>query len=377
MNVLQVLPALGSGGVERSTLEIASALRQAGHGAQIASSGGPLTQPIRNMGGVCHTLPMASKNPIVWRVTARALTAIIRDQKIDIVHVRSRAPAFPARWAVKRANKWGANVSFVTTYHGIYNANSSLKRRYNAVMTQADAVIANSSSTRDHIVKEHGLSQEAIDVIPRGVELSRFPLDISPNRIDTIRAHWGVEPHEKVLLLPGRLTRWKGQIEAIKAMKGIDNLTLVIQGDSQGREAYLSELKRLAAELPEGRVRFAAPHEDMAASYAASFGAMSASQEPEAFGRVTAEACAMGKPVIATAHGGSIEILDGGRLGLMVPPGNIEAMHDQIAVLAAMRPEQASTFAQPAQSRARSLFTTEAMCAATLAVYSRLLEAKK
>jgi len=376
MNILQVLPALGSGGVERSTLEIATALRQAGHGAQVASAGGPLVDPIRAMGGICHTLPMASKNPLMWRVTAAALTAIIRDQNIDIVHVRSRAPAFPSRWAVKRAKRWGKTVPLVTTYHGIYNANSTLKRRYNAVMTQADAVIANSSFTRDHIVKEHGLPADAIDVIPRGVELARFPLNISQSRIDAIRTHWGVTPDERVLLLPGRITRWKGQLEAVQAMKNIENLTLVIQGDLQGRDGFMQNLREAASLLPAGKIKFAAPHDDMAASYKASFGVLSASQEPEAFGRITAEACAMGKPVIATAHGGSIEILDGGKLGLMVPPGNIEALNNQIVALADMRPEQAESFAKPAQARARSLFTTEAMRSATLALYSRLLERK-
>jgi len=335
MNILQVLPALGSGGVERSTLEIATALRQAGHGAQVASAGGPLVDPIRAMGGICHTLPMASKNPLMWRVTAAALTAIIRDQNIDIVHVRSRAPAFPSRWAVKRAKRWGKTVPLVTTYHGIYNANSTLKRRYNAVMTQADAVIANSSFTRDHIVKEHGLPADAIDVIPRGVELARFPLNISQSRIDAIRTHWGVTPDERVLLLPGRITRWKGQLEAVQAMKNIENLTLVIQGDLQGRDGFMQNLREAAPTSTRSR--------------------------PAAR---------------AAARALSIEILDGGKLGLMVPPGNIEALNNQIVALADMRPEQAESFAKPAQARARSLFTTEAMRSATLALYSRLLERK-
>lgn len=374
ITVLQVLPALGAGGVERTTLEIATALRGKGWGAQVASAGGPLVEPIRAMGGVCHTLPMGSKNPLVWTATAATLTAIIRSQDIDIVHVRSRAPAFPAGWAVKRAKRWGKDVKLVSTYHGIYNAKSNLKRRYNAVMTRADAVIANSEFTRDHIINEHGLSGDRIDVVPRGVELSRFPLDITLERISAMRAHWGVDDDARVLLLPGRLTRWKGQVEAIKAMGDINTLTLVIQGDAQGRDSYRVELQSLAKALPAGRVRFAGAHEDMAAAYAASFGVIIPSQDPEAFGRVTAEACAMGKPVIATAHGGAIEILDGGRLGLMAQPGSVESLAEQIATLAAMRPDQAKAFAEPAQARARSLYTTQAMCAATLAIYRRLVD---
>lgn len=374
ITVLQVLPALGSGGVERTTLEIATALRQRGWGAQVASRGGPLVAPIRDMGGVCHTLPMHSKNPLIWMASATALTAIIRDQNIDIVHVRSRAPAHPAGWAVKRARRWGSKVKLVSTYHGIYNARSNLKRRYNAVMTCADAVIANSEFTRDHIVSEHGLSPDSIDVVPRGVELSRFPLDVPRDRTDAIRTHWNVEAGERVLLLPGRLTRWKGQAEAIKAMADIDGLTLVIQGDAQGREGYRADLQSLADALPAGRVRFAYAHSDMAASYAASFGVIIPSQDPEAFGRVTAEACAMGQPVIATNHGGAVEILDGGTLGLMAEPGSVDSLAAQIKRLSAMSEAEATAFAQAAQARARSLYTTQAMCAATLDIYARLME---
>lgn len=377
MNVLQVLPSLGSGGVERTTLEIAQALLAAGHGAQVASAGGPLVPVIRGAGGVCHTLPMASKNPFMWRLTAAAITAIIRDQNIDIVHVRSRAPAFPARWAVLRANKRGHEVKLVTTYHGIYSAKSNLKRKYNAVMTQADAVIANSDYTRDHIMSEHGLLSDAIDVIPRGVDLSRFPLDISTARIAAIRAHWGVSADERVLLLPGRLTRLKGHVEAIAAMAQIGDMTLVIQGDGGGRDSYVSELRALIATLPAGRARIVAGHEDMAASYAASFGVLTVSQKPESFGRVTAEACAMGRPVIATNHGGYVEILDGGKLGLIAEPASVSSLTAQIRTLAAMSADQATAFAAPAQARARSIYTLEAMCGATLDVYARLMAQKR
>lgn len=377
MNVLQVLPALGSGGVERTTVEIADALIKKKHGAQIASRGGPLVTPLRDMGAVCHTLPMHSKNPFTWRLTAMALNAIIRSQNIDIVHVRSRAPAFPARWAVEKAKKRGHKVKLVTTYHGIYNAKSDLKRKYNAVMTRGDAVIANSDYTRDHIVAEHGMAASAIDVIPRGVNLDLFPTSMMGHFIDSTRARWGVGPDDRVLLLPGRLTRWKGQADAIKAMKGIDNLTLVIQGDAQGRDDYVKELHALADTLPQGRVIFSGPDSGMAASYAASFGVIVPSNQPEAFGRVTAEAAAMGKPVIATAHGGSIEILKAQTpetaLGLMATPGNIGSLNKQIKKLAAMSDDEARAFAKPAQARVREFYTTNAMCAATLSVYARLL----
>ncbi len=371
MNILQVLPALGAGGVERTTVDVARALKAAGHVPHVASAGGPLIADIEAMGGVHHTLPLASKNPVQWRKSARALADVIKMHDIDIVHARSRAPAYPAMWAVRKTG-----VKFLTTYHGIYNAGNALKRRYNSVMARGDLIIANSEFTKAHIIKEHGTDADKIIAIPRGVDLGQFTVDIPPARISAIRHHWGVEPAERVLLLPGRLTRWKGQDIAIKAMNGIKDLTLVIQGDAQGRDAYVSELKKLIAKT-DARILIAPPHSDMAAAYGASSGALSASTDPEAFGRVTAEACAMGVPVIATAHGGSLEILDGGAgkppLGLFAKPSDVESLHNQIETLSAMRPDQAKTFAVPAQARARTKFTNQAMCSATLDVYSRLI----
>lgn len=368
MKVLQVLPALGSGGVERTTLEMVEALTAAGHQAYVASSGGPLAAEIAAIGGEIFTLPLASKNPLIIRQTAKDLTHIIRNEAIDIVHARSRAPAYPARRA---ARKTGAK--FLTTYHGIYNAKSALKRKYNSVMASADHIIANSEFTKAHIIKEHGTDPSNITAIPRGVELARFPEWIEEDRLKAIRAHWDVSVNERVLLLPGRVTRWKGQIETIKAMKDIDNLTLVIQGDAQGRDNFMAELQALANELPKGRVKIVGPHNDMAAAYRASFGALNASSKPEAFGRVTAEASAMGVPVIVTAHGGSIEITDNGRTALMAVPGDAESLNAQIKTLAAMRPDQAAEFAKAGQMRARTLYTKRAMCAATLKVYEKLL----
>lgn len=372
MKILQVLPALGSGGVERTSVDIAQALVNKGYIPHVASFGGPLTADIQRMGGVHHALPLTSKNPFVWRRTAKSLAAIIRHHEIDIVHARSRAPAHPALWAARETG-----TKFLTTYHGIYNANSSLKRRYNSIMAKGDLVIANSEYTKDHIMKEHGLDEARIIAIPRGVDLAQFTLDVSSARVAALRTHWGVSADERVLLLPGRLTRWKGQDVAIKAMSGVTDLTLVIQGDAQGRDSYVNELKILIA-ASDARIIIAPPHSDMAAAYAASFAVVSASTDPEAFGRVTAEACAMGRPVIATRHGGSLEILDGGQgnppLGLFAKPNDSADLNVQIKTAAAMGPDQAAAFAQAAQLRARTKFTNSAMCSATLSVYRRLLK---
>lgn len=371
MRVLQVLPQLGSGGVERTAVDIARALRGAGHTPHVASAGGPRVQDIEDAGGVHHVLPLASKNPLIWRKTAAGLSQLIRSNAIDIVHARSRAPAHPAARAARREG-----VPFVTTYHGIYNEANRFKRRYNSIMARSDHVIANSEFTKAHIMKTHGTEAGKITAIPRGVDLSAFPTAVPAARTAAIRRHWGVADAERVLFLPGRLTRWKGQTDAIRAMRGISGLTLVIQGDAQGRAHYVSELKALIAQS-DARILLAGPHNDMAAAYAASFGVLSASNEPEAFGRVTAEGCAMGRPVIATAHGGSLEILEIGPkstpLGLIAQPGDIASLNAQIRTLWAMDETQARDFASKAQTRARTVFTNSAMCAATLTVYRTLL----
>jgi len=168
----------------------------------------------------------------------------------------------------------------------------------------------------------------------------------------------------------------KGHELAIAAMHDIQDLTLVIQGDVQGRENYKQALIHQAQALPDGRVKIVSAHDDMAAAYRAAFGVLSVSIKPESFGRVTAEACAMGVPVIASAHGGSIEITDNGKTALMCEPNDVASLHTQIKTLAAMRPGQAAEFAKAGQLRVRTLYTKRAMCDTTLRVYEKLLNLK-
>ena len=239
MNILQVLPELNAGGVERTTIEIAQALSAAGHVPHVASEGGRMEDELRAAGGVLHRLRMGSKNPLTLRSNTRALIKLIKGHKIDLVHARSRAPA----WAAKAAAE-AANIPFITTYHGIYNANSRLKRRYNAVMTKGDIVIANSNFTKNHIIKEHGTDPKKIIVIARGVDMKLFdPARVSKADIKAMQASWGLDGQSPVLLLPGRLTRWKGQLVAIEALGSLkQDAHLVLLGDAQGRSDYVAEM---------------------------------------------------------------------------------------------------------------------------------------
>lgn len=368
MNVLQVVPALCAGGVERTTIEMCQALTAAGYTAHVASEGGRLEDELAAAGGILHHLPMSSKNPLKLRSNSQALIGLIKTYNIDIVHARSRAPAWPAHAAAR-----SCGVPFVTTYHGIYNAKTRLKRRYNAIMAKGDIVIANSKFTRDHIIKEHHLDADKIVVIPRGVDMVRFdPKTITNKAAQAQREAWGVGKDQTCLLLPGRLTSWKGQGVAIKALALIGeqmDAALVLLGDAQGREDYVTELKVLSESLGVAhRVKIAGHSADMPTAFAASDLVLSCSTDPEAFGRIAAEAQAMGKWVIASDHGGAKETVIDGQTGLRVAPGDEQALAGAILKSQSITPNVAAMRAHIADN-----FSDTQLKAATLAVYTRLL----
>ena len=328
MNVLQIVPELNAGGVERTTIEIAEALRGAGHTAHVASAGGRLEGELDALGGRLHKFDVGSKNLLKYRQNKKALIEIIRDYDIDIVHARSRAPAWPGFAAAKATGK-----PFLTTYHGIYNANSNLKRRYNGIMTQGELIIANSLYTKFHIVAEHGIDPDKIRVIPRAVDMERFDLaDLHPRQIEAQFKAWDVPLDSHLVLLPGRLTRWKGQLVAIEALSHLpDDYALICMGDAQGRDEYIAEMHAACAKYKlEHRVILPGHSTEVPAAIACADIIISASTDPEAFGRVAAEAQAMQRPIVATAHGGALETVIDGKTGFLVPPGDAGALAKSI-----------------------------------------------
>lgn len=368
MNVLQILPELNAGGVERTTLEVAEALLREGHTAHIASNGGRLARELKDRGAILHTLKVGSKNPLRLRQNTKALIDIIKTHKIDIAHARSRAPAWPAYTAAR-----ACQIPFVTTYHGIYNAQSSLKRRYNSIMARGDVIIANSEYTKAHILKEHRSEASQIVVIPRGVDLSEFdPEKITLEQTASFRAAWNVQPAQKVILLPGRLTRWKGQEDAIQAFAKIKaDAILVLMGDPQGRDAYVKELENTLEKTGlAARVRIVDHTSDMAGALSAADVVVSASTQPEAFGRVSIEAQAMGRPIVATAHGGSLETIMDGQTGYLVPPGDMDAFAGAISKALVWKTYDG----QAARARICKEFSKERLQSSTLAVYRRVFD---
>ncbi len=374
--ILQVLPALDAGGVERTTLEIAEALVRAGAGALVASQGGRLEPELARIGAEHAVLPLASKNPLVIHANAGRLAALARARNVALIHARSRAPAWSALWAARRLK-----LPFVTTYHGIYNAKTPWKRAYNAVMAKGDLVIANSHYTRAHVIAAHGLAPERVIAIPRGVDLGRFnPEAVTPERVAALRSAWGLPPEPGlVLLLAARLTRWKGQALAIAALARVlaarpNAVALVLAGDSQGRSAYVQELEaHITAAGLGARVRIVGHVEDVPAALSAADIALAPSLEPEAFGRAAIEAQAMARPVIAADHGGLAETTIAGETGLLTPPGNVAALAHAIERMIDLGPEGRAAMGARARARTQGLYAVETLQKETLRVYERLI----
>lgn len=369
--VLQVLPALGAGGVERGTLEIADAVVRAGWRAFVASAGGPLVARLEALGARHVTLPLATKSPVgIWR-NAAALEALVRRERIGILHARSRAPAWSGWLAARRS---GAH--FVTTYHGTYNEGLPGKRFYNSVMARGERVIAISSFIAEHLRARHGTDPGRIRTIARGVDEALFdPARVAPERVAALRAAWGVPQGRPVVMLPARVTRWKGQgvlVEAMARLPG-DALALLV-GDAQGRTGFVDELRaRIAALGLADRVRLVGHADDMPAALLLADVVVHASTDAEAFGRTVIEAQAMERCVIASDLGGPRETVVEGVTGWRVPPGDAAALAAAIDRILAL--PVADRVAMGARARAAVLagFTTARMQAATLAVYRELL----
>lgn len=378
--ILQVIPDLAAGGAERTTVEVAEALVRAGATALVASAGGRLEGELAEAGGqLIRNESLRSKNPLVIRRNASWLAKLIRDKRVDLVHARSRAPAWSAYWASKQTR-----THFVTTYHGAYNAKAALKRWYNSVMARGEVVIANSDYIADHVATIYPGTAARIIAIPRGVDLDAMRAEaISDERIEALRQAWfpGAAPPGPLFFLPGRLTRWKGQEDAIAAMAlrrdiGADPLgTLILAGDDQGRIDYLEALKaQITAEKLDEAVKIVGHCADMPAAYHLCDIVLAPSREPEAFGRVAAEAGAMGRPAIAAAHGGQTEIIEDKITGRLVPPKDPRALAEAMNELARMSQTERDAMAIAATKRIGARFSKTALQTATLEVYSKLLE---
>ena len=370
--ILQVLPRLDTGGAERVVIETAEALTASGHKTFIACEGGPLMQPAMRAGAEILLLPLATKSPISVRRNASRLMKVIRDQKIDLVHAHSRAPAWSALWAARRTK-----TPFVTTYHGTYNENAPLKRRYNAVMASGDRVIAVSHFIADLIRARHGVGEDRLRIIPGGVDLQKFdPAFVLGERVARLARDWRVDVDAPTILLPGRLTAWKGQKLLIAALALLRNrqALVVLVGDDQGRESYAQSLITQAESLGvASRLRLANHTEDMPAALMLADIVVNASTDPEGFGRTIVEAQAMGRLVIAANHGGAGETIINGRTGFLFKPGDARDLADAIDKALDFSMEERLAWAQQARHLVQVKYAVAGMQNAILNVYGELL----
>jgi glycosyltransferase involved in cell wall biosynthesis len=381
--ILQVIPQLDAGGAELSVVEIAGAIVRAGGRALVLAEPGRLAADVTEAGGEIMPFPAATKNPLRLLANARRMAHIATREGVDLIHARSRAPAWSALIAARRLG-----VPFVTTYHGAYGESNRLKRLYNSVMARGDVVIANSHFTAGLIASRYATPPERIAVIHRGVDTAAFdPAAIAPERAATLRRSWGVAPHQRVILHAARLTRWKGQgvlIDAAARLQALGQLAetiVILAGDAQGRDGYVETLRsQIARHGLQEHVRLVGHVADIAAAYLAADVTVVASTEPEAFGRTAVEAAAVACPVIATDLGAPPETVlagaavpDADLTGWLVPPGDAEALADRLVRVLALSPTARAGIGGRARRHAVANFSVDAMQQSTLAVYDRLL----
>ena len=371
--VLQVLPSLaGGGGVERGTLDISRALVAAGWRSVIVSEREADREQAAAAGAHHAALPVARRSPVQAPGAIRLLARLIAEEGVDLVHARSRWPAWLACYAARRTER-----PLVTTFHGAYSTGWPGKHRYNAIMVRGTRVIAISEFIARHIVETYRVTPGRIRTIPRGVDLSAFdPARVGPERIAALRNAWRVPDGRPIVMLPGRLTRWKGHLALLDALARVEeSVCCLFVGTVEANHAsYRAHVERRITALgPAHNIQLTGPCRDMPAAYMLADVVVSPSLRPEAFGRVPAEAQAMGRRAIAAGHGGACETVLDGKTGWLVPPGDADALARAIRQALAASPAERERMAAAGQAHVRRNFTLDDMCSATLDVYRELL----
>ncbi len=379
LKVLQVIPKLGYGGAETGCYDIAHYLPENGCKSFIVTSGGELLKFVDKNKVKVFRLPVQSKNPILILINAIILTFIILFNNISIVHARSRAPAWSCLIASKITSR-----KFVTTFHGTYNFKSNLKKLYNSVMVRSDLIIAGSNFIFSHIKENYSnyLNQKKkLLVIFRGINVDYFdPTTKLETEEKKLLKQWEIEKDKKIILLPGRLTTWKGQevfIEAINLVNielGYEAFYAVILGSDQGRDLYKKKLIRLSEQYRlTKQLRFIDHCKDMALAYKISDIIVSASIEPEAFGRISVEAQSMEKPIIASNIGGSNETVVDEKTGYLFKAGDAKSLSQKILKTLTIDETQLKLIGIEGRKNIVQKFNVEKMCFSTYSEYKRLI----
>ena len=379
LKVLQVIPKLGYGGAETGCYDIAHYLPENGCKSFLVTSGGELTKFINKEKVNLIKLPVHSKNPLMILFNTIALIFIIIFNNISIVHARSRAPAWSCFFATKVTRR-----KFVTTFHGTYNFNSNLKKFYNSVMVKSNLVIAGSNFIFSHIKDNYSdylnLKTKLL-VIFRGINVDYFdPSTKIEVKEKQLLKNWGIEENKKIILLPGRLTPWKGQelfLEAVNLVNiqlGYEAFYVVILGSEQGRDLFKKKLIRLGEQYRmTNQLKFISHCKDMALAYKVSNIVVSSSIEPEAFGRVAVEAQSMEKVIIASNIGGSNETIVDGKTGYLFETGNPQSLCEKILKVLNLDETTLKIIGTEGRKNIISKFNVEKMCFSTYSEYKKLI----
>lgn len=388
--ILQIVPRLEAGGAERTTVDIAQAIADAGGRAIVVAEHGGMVPELEAAGGEYIAMRAASKNPLQMLKTAINLVALIKQNNVDIVHARSRAPAWPALWAARWTKR-----PFVTTYHGVYSQTNALKAFYNSSMTRSDAIIANSAMIAALVAQRVPAAKTRITTIYRGTDLEAFVPDaVSLARRQAMQQKWNLQPadaNRPLILNVARLTGWKGQEVLIEAMdqvletSGPDRPLLILAGGSQNDTAYETRLRQtIKTRGLNDHIRLVGHCDDVPAALNLATCMVVASTREEAFGRAAVEAGAAGVVTIATDHGGAKETIltppevnEAERTGWRVPPGDAEALAQALQTVLALPPEARDVIGMQATKFVSKHFSLQAMCTQTLQVYNALLSIKK
>ena len=379
IKVLQVIPRLGIGGAETGCYDIAHYLPENNCKSFIVTSGGELLKFIDKKKVKLIRLPVHSKNPLLILINSIILVGIILFFNISIVHARSRAPAWSCLLATKLTRR-----KFVTTFHGTYNFSGKLKKIYNSVMVRSDLIIAGSNFIFSHIKDNYSeflKFKKKFLVIFRGINVDYFdPTTKLESEEKKLLEKWAIDKEKKIILMPGRLTSWKGQelfIEAINLVKielGYEAFHAVILGNDQGRDLYKKKLIRLTEQYRlTNQIKFIDSCNDMALAYKVSDIVVSASIEPEAFGRVAVEAQSMKKLVIASNIGGSNETIENEKTGFLFESGDAVSLSKKIIRAVIMDEISIKSIGEEARKNIIRKFNVEKMCFSTYSEYKRLL----
>lgn len=374
---MQILPSLESGGVERGTIDIAKALKKEGFEPIVVSKGGVLVYQLREAGITHITLPVHSKNPLTIFLNIKRLVKIIQDHKVDVVHVRSRAPMWSAFYACKETG-----TKLVATVHGTYGLKFlkwdifPLKRIYNEIMLKADHVIVVSNFIKEYLAKNYQIDvSNKVTVINRGADLNYFnAAKVSTNRVIDLSKKWNLPEDKKIILMPARFTAWKGHeflLDALAKVKG--DFFCAMVGSDHGHKKFRKKIeKKITDSGLSGKVRVVGLCKDMPAAYAVSHFVVCPSVRPEAFGRIAIEAQSSGKVIIATKIGGSLDTIIDGKTGFLVEPWDVEKFAALIERALEMSKAEADKIGEQGRKNVEDNFSNERMCNETLKVYRAL-----